>query len=218
MLHRILLLPVILTFISLLTCRNNSNRQPNVILMTIDDKGYSGLECHGNPIIKTPDMDRLWEESVRLTSCHATPAYSSTRAALLTGRYNNRTDVWYTITGRSGVREDEITRAQLYSDNGYKTGMFGKRPPGFSYAARPMDKGFSTAVYHDGGGTGNTPHYRDNDYFADQYMVNGEYVQFEGGRRTPCFIYGQDGGMDTGIDICMLTAHIDILPTLVEIC
>ncbi len=70
--------------------------------------------------------------------------------------------------------------AQIFSDNGYETGMFGKWHLGFSYPARPMDKGFKTAVYHGGGGIGNTPDWWDNDYFDDHYCVNGIWKSFSG--------------------------------------
>jgi arylsulfatase A-like enzyme len=155
-------------------------RQPNVILILTDDQGYGDIAAHGNPYISTPNLDRLYGESIRLRNYHVSPTCSPTRAALLTGRYNNRTGVWHTVTGRSRIREDEITMARIFSDNGYETGMFGKWHLGFSYPARPMDKGFKTAVYHGGGGVGNTPDYWDNDYFDDHYYVNGEFKPFTG--------------------------------------
>ncbi|HBB92766.1 MAG TPA: N-acetylgalactosamine-4-sulfatase [Bacteroidales bacterium] len=155
-------------------------RQPNVILILTDDQGYGDIAAHGNPYISTPNLDRLYSESIRLTNYHVSPTCSPTRAALLTGRYNNRTGVWHTVTGRSRLREDETTMARIFSDNGYATGMFGKWHLGFSYPARPMDKGFDTAVYHGGGGVGNTPDYWDNDYFDDHYFVNGVEQAFTG--------------------------------------
>ncbi len=156
------------------------SKQPNVILILTDDQGYGDIAAHGNPYISTPNLDRLYSESARLTNYHVSPTCSPTRAALLTGRYNNRTGVWHTVTGRSRIREDETTMARIFSQNGYETGMFGKWHLGFSFPARPMDKGFKTAVYHGGGGVGNTPDYWDNDYFDDHYFVNGEARPFTG--------------------------------------
>lgn len=155
-------------------------RQPNVILIMTDDQGYGDIAAHGNRYISTPNLDRLYGESMRLTNYHVSPTCSPTRAALLTGRYNDRTGVWHTVTGRSRIREDETTMARIFSDNGYETGMFGKWHLGFSYPARPMDKGFKTAVYHGGGGVGNTPDYWNNDYFDDHYFVNGDEQPFTG--------------------------------------
>ncbi len=155
-------------------------KQPNVILILTDDQGYGDIAAHGNPYISTPNLDRLYSESMRLTNYHVCPTCSPTRAALLTGRYNNRTGVWHTVTGRSRIREDETTMAQIFLANGYETGMFGKWHLGSSYPARPMDKGFKTAVYHGGGGIGNTPDFWDNDYFDDHYFVNGNPQPFTG--------------------------------------
>jgi arylsulfatase A-like enzyme len=154
--------------------------QPNVILILTDDQGYGDIAALGNPYLSTPNLDRLYSESMRLTDYHVCPTCSPTRAALLTGRYNNRTGVWHTVTGRSRIREDETTMAQIFADNGYETGMFGKWHLGSSYPARPMDKGFKTAVYHGGGGVGNTPDWWDNDYFDDHYFVKGEPRAFTG--------------------------------------
>lgn len=153
---------------------------PNVILVITDDQGYGDLACHGNPWIKTPYLDTLWKESVRLTDFHVSPTCAPTRAALMTGRYNNRTGVWHTVTGRTLLRENEVTLAQIFSDNGYATGMFGKWHLGDNYPRRPIDLGFQKAIWHGGGAIGNTNDYWDNDYFDDHYYDNGEYRPFEG--------------------------------------
>ena len=59
---------------------------PNVILILTDDQGYSDLSCHGNPMLKTPNMDQLRGESIRSTDFRASPLCNPTRAALMTGR------------------------------------------------------------------------------------------------------------------------------------
>jgi len=166
--------------LSLFGCSNQQRKTPNVILILTDDQGFGDIGANGNEWIHTPNMDKLYSESSRFTNFHVSPTSSPTRAALLTGRYNGRTGVWHTITGRSVLRENETTMAQIFSDNGYKTGMFGKWHLGSTYPARPMDKGFGTAVYFNGGGIGNAPDYWDNDYFDDHYLVNGVYKQFDG--------------------------------------
>ena len=60
--------------------------RPNVILVMTDDQGYGDMSCHGNPILKTPNIDRLHDEAVRFTNFHVSPFCTPTRAALLTGR------------------------------------------------------------------------------------------------------------------------------------
>ena len=74
---------------------------PNVVLVLTDDQGYGDLGCHGNPILRTPNIDALHRQSVRLTDFHVGPTCAPTRASLMTGRYCNRTGVWHTIMGRS---------------------------------------------------------------------------------------------------------------------
>ena len=93
-------------------------KQPNVVLVITDDQGYGDLSCHGNPILKTPHLDKLHSESVRLTDYHVAPTCSPTRAALITGRWTNRTGVWHTIMGRSMLRHNEVTIGRILGDGG----------------------------------------------------------------------------------------------------
>ena len=89
-----------------LTTPASAARRPNVIIVMTDDQGYGDLRCHGNAMIKTPNLDRLHSQAVRLTDFHVDPTCSPTRAALLTGRYSTRTGVWHTVMGRSILFED----------------------------------------------------------------------------------------------------------------
>ncbi len=154
--------------------------KPNVVLVITDDQGYGDLACHGNPWIKTPNMDKLHGESIRLTNFHVGPTCAPTRAALMTGRYCNRTGVWHTIMGRSLIRQDEVTIADVFGKNGYKTGAFGKWHLGDNYPSRPFDKGFQETFMHGGGGVMQTPDFWSNDYFDDTYFHNGVPTKCEG--------------------------------------
>jgi arylsulfatase A-like enzyme len=147
--------------------------QPNVVLVMTDDQGYGDLGCHGNTEIKTPNLDKLHAESVRLTNFHVGPTCSPTRAALSTG-------VWHTVMGRSLLRTDEVTMADVFAASGYRTGIFGKWHLGDNYPFRPQDRGFSEVLTHGGGGIGQTPDYWGNDYFDDTYLHNGERENFTG--------------------------------------
>ncbi|MDI9445236.1 MAG: sulfatase-like hydrolase/transferase, partial [Planctomycetota bacterium] len=100
--------------------------RPSVVLVITDDQGYGDLAAHGNAMIKTPNLDKLHERSVRLADFHVDPTCAPTRAALLTGRYSARVGVWHTIMGRSILRGDEVTMADVFQRAGYRTGMFGK--------------------------------------------------------------------------------------------
>ncbi len=158
----------------------SASAAPNVLLVMTDDQGYGDLGCHGNAEIRTPNLDRLHGESVRFTDFHVSPTCSPTRAALMTGRYNNRVGVWHTIMGRSILPGPEVTMAEAFGANGYRTGMFGKWHLGDNYPSRPQDQGFDTALVHGGGGVGQLPDYWGNDYFDDTYWRNGETEAFDG--------------------------------------
>lgn len=147
--------------------------KPNVVIVITDDQGYGDLSCHGNPIVQTPQMDRLFSESVRLADYHVAPTCSPTRCAFLTGHWTNRTGVWHTIMGRSMLRENEVTMGDVFQDAGYATGMFGKWHLGDNYPYRAEDRGFGEVFRHGGGGVGQTPDFWDNAYFDGQYYHNG---------------------------------------------
>ena len=156
------------------------NQRPNVVFIITDDQGYGDLACHGNPIINTPHLDQLHAKSTRLTNFHVGPTCAPTRAGIMTGRYCNCTGVWHTIGGRSLLRNDETTMADIFRANGYRTGMFGKWHLGDNYPFRPHNRGFDEALYHGGGGISQTPDYWGNDYFDDTYWRNGVEESFEG--------------------------------------
>jgi len=155
-------------------------KRPNVVLVMTDDQGYGDLACHGNPVIRTHNIDRLYSQSVHLTNFHVSPTCSPTRAALMTGRYCNRTGVWHTIMGRSLLRRDEKTMADVFAAGGYRTAIFGKWHLGDNYPFRPQDRGFQEVLIHGGGGVGQTPDYWGNDYFDDTYFHNGQPRKFAG--------------------------------------
>lgn len=157
-----------------------ADNRPNVVVVITDDQGYGDLSCHGNPVLKTPNIDKLHSESVRLTDYHVAPTCSPTRCALLTGHWTNRTGVWHTIMGRSMLRENEVTLGQIFKDNGYATGMFGKWHLGDNFPYRPEDRGFAEVLRHGGGGVGQTPDYWDNAYFDGSYWHNGKPTPVEG--------------------------------------
>ncbi len=157
-----------------------AQRQPNVVLVITDDQGYGDLHAHGNAVIQTPAMDKLYQESARLTNFHVSPTCAPTRAALMTGRYNNRTGVWHTVMGRSLLRADETTMADIFRQAGYTTGIFGKWHLGDNYPFRPQDRGFQEVLVHGGGGVQQIPDYWNNDYFDDTYQHNGQYEKFSG--------------------------------------
>ncbi|MHC4871834.1 MAG: arylsulfatase [Planctomycetota bacterium] len=155
-------------------------QKPNVIFVLTDDQGYANLGCHGHPVVETPNIDRFYSESARLTQFHVGPTCAPTRAGLLTGHYANSTGVWHTIGGHSLLRKDEWTLANAMQENGYKTALFGKWHLGDETPYKPEERGFGTVICHGGGGIGQTPDYWGNDYFDDTYSVNGVQKKFKG--------------------------------------
>ncbi|MGM0531593.1 MAG: arylsulfatase [Bacteroidota bacterium] len=167
-------------FLSFSSKAESERKKPNVILIITDDQGYGDLACHGNPIIETPNMNELHGESVRLTDFHVAPTSAPTRAGLLSGANKNRAGAWHTIGGCSLLRKKFVSMPEVFNRNGYATGMFGKWHLGDAYPYLPHHRGFDEAVYHGGGGVGQTPDYWNNDYFDDHYFRNGEPEKFEG--------------------------------------
>lgn len=103
--------------------------RPNIVILLCDDLGYGDLSCFAHPVIRTPHLDQLAREGVRLTHCYsASPVCSPSRAGLMTGRNPNRLGIRDWIPGNSGIflRPGEATIAQLLKDAGYRTCHVGK--------------------------------------------------------------------------------------------
>ena len=152
--------------------------RPNVIILMPDDVSH-GVFTYYNPDSKskTPNIDRLAESSVRLTDFHVSPSCAPTRAATLTGRSNSVSGIWHTIAGRSLLRNDEITIADVFKYNGYATGMVGKWHLGDNYPFRPKDRGFEYVAWTKGGGVGQQPDYWGNMHHDAHYWVNDSLVE-----------------------------------------
>ena len=178
---RMLLLRLFLLSIVLLASAIHANAaKPNVVLVMTDDQGYGDLSCHGNPILKTPHLDRLHAESVRFTDFHVSPFCTPTRAALMTGNSPGYTGAFRTSSGRTMMHRDEKTVANLFAAAGYATGMVGKWHLGDNAPHRPQDRGFEDVVWHRCGGVGQASDYWGNDYFDDTYERNGKFEKFTG--------------------------------------
>lgn len=103
--------------------------KPNVLVILCDDLGYGDLACYGHPMIRTPNLDRLAGEGIRLTSCYsASPVCSPSRAGLLTGRMPSRAGIydWIPEGHVAHLRANEITIPKLLKQAGYETCHAGK--------------------------------------------------------------------------------------------
>jgi arylsulfatase A-like enzyme len=159
--------------------KKTTNR-PNVVFVLTDDQGYGDLSCLGNPTLKTPAIDKLATESIRFTDFHVCPVCTPTRGELMTGRDALRNGATFVCMGRSLMRADLPTMADIFSDNGYRTGHFGKWHLGDNYPYRPQDRGFQESVWHPAWGLTSAPDYFENDYFDDHYRHRDIVEQYKG--------------------------------------
>ncbi len=154
--------------------------KPNVILIMTDDQGYGDLSCHGHPFLKTPNLDQLHAEGVRLTNYHASPLCGPTRATLMTGRYCRNVAFHTNPPPSDLISRETLTIANVFAANGYRTGIFGKWHLGDYYPHRAIDRGFQEAVVHGGGAITTVGDVWGNDYFDDRYFHNGKKTQYKG--------------------------------------
>jgi arylsulfatase A-like enzyme len=154
--------------------------RPNVILLITDDQGYGELSCHGNPIVQTPHLDRLYAQSVRLTDFHAAPMCTPTRGQLLTGIDCLRNGAMNVSSGRTLLRREFPTLADVMRTAGYTTAQFGKWHLGDNYPFRPQDRGFDKSLWYPSSHIGSVPDFWLNDYFDDTYWHDGRREQFKG--------------------------------------
>lgn len=161
------------------TCLSNAQK-PNVVIVLTDDQGYGDLGCHGNPYLKTPNLDLLHSQSVRFTNFHSGTTCAPSRASLMTGKYSNKMGVWHTIINREILNRKEVTMADLFKEAGYTTAIFGKWHLGDNYPYRPQDRGFDEVLIHGGGGVTQTPDYWGNTYLDDTYFHNGKPQKYKG--------------------------------------
>uniref|UniRef100_A0A3B3QBY6 Steroid sulfatase n=1 Tax=Paramormyrops kingsleyae TaxID=1676925 RepID=A0A3B3QBY6_9TELE len=114
---------------------SRDGKRPNFVLMMVDDLGIGDLGCYGNTTIRTPNIDRLAQEGVKLTQhIAAAPLCTPSRAAFLTGRYpvrsgmasHGKLGVYIFSATSGGLPTTEVTFAKLAQQQGYSTALIGK--------------------------------------------------------------------------------------------
>jgi len=127
--------------------QTSAAKKPNFVIIFADDQGYADLGCFGHPTIKTPNLDRMAYEGMKLTQFYSASAICSpSRAALLTGRLPKRcgvTEVLWPHT-KKGLPASEITLAELLKQSGYATACIGKWHLGHRNGYLPTDRGFDS--------------------------------------------------------------------------
>ena len=120
--------------------------KPNVVLILVDNLGYGELGVYGGGVLRgapTPRLDKLAAEGLRLTNFNVEPQCTPSRSALMTGRHPIRSGTTKVVWGMLyGMTQWEKTMPELFSEQGYATGMFGKWHLGDTKGRFPTDQGF----------------------------------------------------------------------------
>jgi arylsulfatase A-like enzyme len=180
-LRRFACVPLVLAaWASLLSSSASAAARPNVIVMLSDDQGYGDFSCHGNPVLKTPNLDKLHDESIRLTDFHVAPMCTPTRGQLMTGQDALHNGASSVSAGRSFIRRRIPTMAEIFKAGGYRTAMFGKWHLGDSYPHLPDQRGFEEAVYLRGWGITSIADLWQNDCFDGSFRNKGKLQKYPG--------------------------------------
>lgn len=187
--YRISLVPLLSLLVAPLDSQAHKRSEPdneretkraNILIILTDDQGYGDLSCHGNPVLRTPNLDHLHSQAVRLTEFHVSGISTPTRSQLLTGVDNLRNRACQWGYGLEFMRRDIPTMAEIFSSTGYRTGLFGKWHLGDIFPHRPGDRGFQESVRFGGASIQQTPDHWDSDGFDDFYWHNDVWKQYKG--------------------------------------
>ena len=153
--------------------------RPNIIIILNDDQGYQDLGCFGSPNIKTPHIDQMAREGMRLTDFYvASPVCSASRSALLTGCYPQRvgvTGVFFPNRGEKGLNPKHVTIAETLKTAGYATAAVGKWHLGDTPQFLPTNQGFDS--YYGIPYSNDMSPAKDMTYAADCLFLEGQSLQ-----------------------------------------
>ena len=198
-----------------------TSRKPNVVLIITDDVGYGDFGVYGSPDIKTPHIDALARQGVRLTDFYASPQCTPTRAALISGRYQQRIPLERALsTGgvslELGLPATGRSLPRLLKNNGYTTGLVGKWHLGYKPEFSPNAHGFDEFFGFLSGYIDYYTHTRGGDGLPDLYE-NSKPVQKEGymtdliTARAVSFIERRAAG-PFFLEVCYSAAHWPFQP------
>lgn len=165
--------------------RGGGLTQTNVVMILIDDMGYGDLGSYGVKDIRTPHLDRMAREGVRFTNAYSNgPNCTPTRAALMTGRYQQRVGLeWAIIVDQKepGLPAEETSVARMLKSNDYRTAMFGKWHLGFKPEFGPLAHGFDEFF---GFLSGNIDYYRHKNRLGEPDLYDGTRAVEKAGYMT----------------------------------
>jgi arylsulfatase A len=177
---------VLLCLCGSLSFARAAEKQPNVVLVVIDDLGQRDLGCYGSTFYKTPNIDKMAKDGLRFTDFYAAcPVCSPTRASILTGKYPQRVNITDWIPGRKDLPDqrlkrpeirnelplEEVTIAEALKKSGYATAIIGKWHLG-GKGFEPQKQGFDVNIAGDETGTPRS-------YFAPFENKNGKMPGLE---------------------------------------
>lgn len=185
--------------------------KPNFIIIMADDLGYGDVGCYGNTKIRTPNIDAIAAGGMRLTDYHSNGAVCSpTRAALLTGRYQQRCGISGVVTAakhrETGMALSEVTFAEVLKQKDYATGLFGKWHVGYPVEFNPIKQGFDEFAGFVSGNVDYQSHV-DQEGYADWW--DGEKLEDEKGYTTDLITKYGEGFIEKhrGEAFCLYLAH-----------
>ena len=195
----------ILCFACLLLAIVNQSvaNSPNVILMMADDLGYNDLSCCGSKRQKTPVLDKLAEEGLRLTHFYAgATVCTPSRMALLTGAYPPRLGwnggvVGYGLKTHNGLAPAARTMGEVFKGAGYKTALIGKWHLGDTPDLHPMGQGFDLTYFIDKSNNQTKKLWRGRELEADPFdnrrltenFINEAVAFIKSNKKDPFFLY-----------------------------
>ncbi len=195
-------------FVGLTMGHAEAAEKPNIVLIFMDNFGYGELGVYGGGITRgapTPRIDTLASEGIRLTNFNVEAQCTPSRSALMTGRYAIRSGNGSVpiTTGMYGLTQWEITMAEILSDAGYATGMFGKWHLGHTEGRFPTDQGFDEWY--------GIPNSTDESLWPDQPQFNAVVNEKLSPYAVPEYIYdGKKGSTPKKVKIYDSAARLEI--------
>lgn len=159
--------------------------RPNIIFVMTDDQGYPAVGAHGHPWIETPNLDAMYEKSIRFDRFMMGSTCAPSRAGIMTGSHSLRNGVTHTIFERERLNLKATTIAEVLKPAGYTSGYFGKWHLGDQADYQPQNRGFDKVFIHGAGGIGQAydgscADVPKNKYFDPVFRENGTFVKTKG--------------------------------------